>query len=231
MKTILQAYKQAPNHQIASFCVPIDVQGTVRGRLRPITLESLQNQSEIQMLADWRRASGEWFTTQFPVTEEGTRQWMTHAVIEADDRILFIVEDEEHTPIGQVGLIHYDEDKKQCEFDNLLRGKKGRYGNLMMYALIALGTWSIQVLGIQKGYINVLADNFRAISLYRQLGALEVKRTPLMKIKEGDVIRWIPNGGQPDEKPERELSTMMITSEAFMQIMAAKLGGKEEGKA
>jgi RimJ/RimL family protein N-acetyltransferase len=229
MKEILRTYKHAPDNLISSYCVPIIVNGTIRGRLRPITLSSLHNRAEIQTLADWRRASGEWFTTQFPVTEDGTRDWLQHQVIEAEDRILFIVEDEEHTPIGQIGLIHYDENKKECEFDNLLRGKKGRLGNIIIYALIAIGAWSLRVLDIQKGYINVLADNFRAIEIYRRLGAQEVRRFQLNKVVEGDAIRWVPSEEQSNEKPEREMVTMMITREDFFNKTGYNMGAKEGG--
>lgn len=157
------------------------------------------------------------------------QEWIQHQVVEADDRILFIVEDEEYTPIGQIGLIHYDENKKECEFDNLLRGRKGRLGNIVIYALIAIGEWSLRVLNIQKGYINVLADNFRAIEIYRRLGAQEVRRFQLSKVVEGDRIRWLPVEGHSSEKPEREMVTMMITREAFINKTSQDKGTKEGG--
>lgn len=224
MKEILRTYKQAANQQIASFCIPIIVNGTVYGRLRPITVESIQNEDEIKMLAEWRHAAGIWFTTQFPITENGTREWIKHQVVEADDRILFIVEDQDQTPIGQIGLIHYDEVTKQCEFDNLLRGRKGKLGNIVIFSLIALGEWSLKVLGLQRAYINVLADNYRAIHIYKQLGAQEVKKLPLIKVVEGERICWTPATGQLGEKPERELLSMMITRETFLNKMKSKEG-------
>ncbi|UJF35500.1 GNAT family N-acetyltransferase [Paenibacillus hexagrammi] len=194
MKEVLRSYKHATKEEIEHFCIPIIVSGERKGRLRPITLETIDNESEIQMLTEWRSASSNWFTTQFPFSQAGTKRWLQRQVIEAEDRILFFVEDEEYTPIGQIGLIHYDEQQKECEFDNLLRGRKGRYGNIIIHALIAIGAWSIRELHIQRGYLNVLGDNARAIRIYLELGAQEVKRTPLVKRIEGEQLRWTAGG-------------------------------------
>ncbi|WP_223069521.1 GNAT family N-acetyltransferase [Paenibacillus caui] len=219
MKEILRTYKETPASSISSRCIPIVVKGTVRGRLRPITMDTIHNDAEIKMLTEWREASSTWFTTWFPVSEEGTRRWIEHQVVNADDRILFFVEDEELTPVGQVGLIHYDEDKKECEFDNLLRGRKGKFGNIMIYALIALGTWSVNELNLQKGYIHVMADNFRAIRIHQSLGAEEVERIPLIRSEENGVTRWVRAPFPGEGTPERELVTMVIKRETFIQIL------------
>lgn len=228
MKSILKAYKHAPGDQISSYCIPILAHGAVRGRLRPITPESIHNQAEIAMLTEWRGASSVWFSTQFPATEDGTRQWLQHQVMEAEDRILFFVEDEERTPVGQIGFIHYDEERGECEFDNLLRGKKGKFGNIMIYALMALGEWTVRVLNLQRGYLNVLGDNVRAIHIYKRLGAEEQRRVALTRTTEGDIVRWVPAIEKLDGKAERELVTMMIAREAFMKKLPGLLYGKEE---
>lgn len=217
MKAILKEYKQAQGEQISSYCLPIIVDGKMLGRLRPLTAESIENQEEIKALMEWRVAAGIWFATQFPATEDGTKAWARNQILEADDRILFILEDEEQTPIGQIGLMHYDEVAKTCEYDNLLRGRKGRYGNIVLHALLTLGGWSLRELGIQKGYLNVLSDNARAIHIYETLGAVEVNRVPLRKEVQGEYIRWVPADGQLEGEPEREMVTMVVTRDAFIR--------------
>lgn len=214
MKNLLNSYKQTPAHLITTICVPIIVDGTWRGRLRPVTYDILTNEEEIALLTSWRDAASEWFTTRFPVTEEGTRQWLYTQVLERGDRMLFLIDDEELMPIGQVGFMNYDPKRKSCEFDNLLRGRKGHYGNLVIYALAALGEWCIKTLDLQTAYLNVLSDNYRAISIYRKLGAAEVKRLPLKQEIDGKVLRWVP--AEPGEgKPEKELVTMSFQREKF----------------
>ncbi|WP_209808948.1 GNAT family N-acetyltransferase [Ammoniphilus resinae] len=215
---ILESYKRATSDHIDRFCIPIQFNGEVIGRLRPVTFESLQNEEEMRKLAEWRRASAEWFTTQFSVSEVGTREWIREQVLHAQDRILFFVDDPSLTPIGQVGLCHYDEQKKECEFDNLLRGEKGQFANLIIPALIALGLWSIKVLDIQQGYLQVLANNFRAIHIYQKLGFQEVKRTPLVKRVEGKVVRWVPATDPATVATERHLVTMVIERKIFENL-------------
>lgn len=219
MSDILRTLKHTPPSDISSRCIPILARGVVRGRLRPITMETVRNEAEIKLIAEWREASSDWFTTRFPLSEEGTRQWLEQQVLSTDDRILFFVEDEECTPVGQVGLLHYDENTKQCEYDNLLRGRKGKFGNLMNYALITLGIWSIEVLKVQVGYIRVVGDNHRAIRIYHSLGAEEVERSPLFKSVENGVTRWLPASLEEGCEPERELVTMRIKRESFLEIL------------
>lgn len=222
MKEILQSYKQTPASSIADRCIPISVKGVIRGRLRPITGDTLRNPAEIKMIAEWRDASADWFTTRFPLSEAGTARWLEQ-VWSADDRILFFVEDEDCTPVGQVGLLHYDPVKKQCEFDNLLRGRKGKFGNIMMPALITLGIWSIRELDVREGFIRVVADNYRAIRMYERLGAEEIERTPLIRVEENGVTRWVPEQPGASVPPERELATMRIKREVFLKLQQGNL--------
>lgn len=218
MKEIIEKYKKARAEEISAYCFPIQANGKMVGRLRPVTSETIHNEEEIGMLTEWRQTSREWFTTQFPVTEEGTRKWLKNEILQADDRILFFVDDVKLTPIGQVGLRHYDPQKQECEFDNLIRGRKGEYGNLMIYALIALGVWCMKVLDLQRGYLHVLADNFRATHIYEKLGFEEMKRVPLKKEEDGRVIRWLPFQDDPTGEIERELVTMVIRREVFEKL-------------
>lgn len=217
MSELLRTLKQTPASSIDSSCIPIHVKGKIRGRLRPITFDTLQNRDEIIAMAEWREAYSEWFATRFPVSEESTRRWLEH-VLHDDQRILFFVDDEENTPVGQIGLFGYDEEKKTCEFDNLLRGRKGKFGNIMIYALITLGKWSIETLDMEEGYLHVFADNQRALRMHRDLGAVEIKRDPLVRTEENGVIRWIPAPPGTNTPPEREMVTSRIKRETFLQL-------------
>lgn len=219
MKEILRSYKQADAQQLPSYCIPIVVNGAVRGRLRPVTREVLHNTDELSKLTEWRRSSSTRFATEFAGSEESTRSWLEHQVLGADDRILFIVEDEDHTPVGQMGLLDYDETEQTCELDNLLRGQKGKFGNIMIYALIAFGEWSVRTLNLRSAYIHVLADNYRAIRIYKSFGAVEIERIPLRKVEEEDGVRWAPSPLPLVEPAEREMLKMTISRENFQQIM------------
>ncbi len=168
-------------------------------------------------MTEWRESHSEWFATQFPVSEASTLRWLEQ-VLNDDQRILFFVDDEENTPVGQIGLFGYDEEKKTCEFDNLLRGRKGKFGNIMIYALVTLGLWSIEVLDIEEGYLHVFGDNQRALRMHRDLGAEQIKRDPLIRTEEDGVIRWIPVPVGTNTPPEREMVTSRIKRETFLRL-------------
>lgn len=217
MSEILRSLKQTPASTIDSRCIPIHVKGKVRGRLRPITFDTLQNPEEIKAMAEWREAHSDWFTTRFPVSEASTRRWLEH-VLNDDQRILFFVDDEDNTPVGQIGLLGYDEIKKTCEFDNLLRGRKGKFGNIMIYALITLGLWSIEVLDLVEGYLHVFSDNKRALRMHHDLGAEQIKREPLVRTEESGMISWVPAPPGTNTPPEREMVTSRIKRETFLRL-------------
>jgi len=188
---ILREYKNASDGELANYCLPIILSGEILGRLRPLTITTLRKESEIELLANWRKAVQRWFPSQFNVTFDGTKKWFHEQVLQTDDRILFMVENTEGIPVGHVGLFRFDYKKKSCELDNIVRGIPDLFPGAMTIACNSLLSWAFEKLGIETPYLRVTSDNEPALKLYGKLGFKEIQRVPLMNVKEGDVIRWI----------------------------------------
>src|SRR3954453_12609761 len=78
-------------------------------RLEPVTQADHDQPPLIELLANWRQASANCFPTQFPITLEGTRNWLTNQVLGVADRILFWVRsDYDGMRLGHAGLFHLD---------------------------------------------------------------------------------------------------------------------------
>jgi RimJ/RimL family protein N-acetyltransferase len=64
---------------------------------------------------------------------------------------------------------------------------------------------------MKKLYLRVFADNERAIALYQRLGFREIQRVPVMRLEEGDVVKWEPVIGEPYHEAERYFVTMKLS--------------------
>lgn len=191
--------------------LPLTTSGGLIGSLRPLTTDSLTNNDEIERLARWRDSAQAWFPSQFKVTVAGTGTWLDKQVINNEERILFMAESADGKPFGHVGLFRFDYKLKACEIDNIVRGENGVLPGGMTYACSALLDWTFDVLGIETAYLRVVSDNNSALNLYTRLGFKEIQRTPLMKVDEGDTVRWIDLIGQPYHEVERYFVTMKLS--------------------
>lgn len=211
---ILRDYKHA--YQDTS-SLPIEIDGKVVSKLRPITFESLEDEKVIQALANWRSSAQKWFPSQFNVTPEGTRKWLENQVLHTDDRILFMIETQEGNSVGHVGLFRFDYKNKSCEIDNIVRGVSDVFPGAMYLACNVLLNWVFNIIGIETAYLKTVSDNEAALKLYKKLGFKEMQRFPLMKIEEAGTVRWIEAIGQPYREIEKYSVTMKLTKSGWMK--------------
>lgn len=208
---MIKKIKEANTEQLTAYCIPIEFEGKKIGRLRPITVDSLNNNVEIEKIAKWRQNNQQFFTTQFNVSVEGTKRWLEEAILWSDSRILFMVETEDQIPIGHVGLCEIDDKNKYCLFDNILRGDTEHFKGGMRLACSALLDWCFRVLDMETIYLQVLSDNSRAIHLYEELGFQKIQLMPLINQTKDGVTHWIPLINQPFYEVKKYLLTMRLS--------------------
>lgn len=215
---ILSEYKKSTREELDRYCLPISANDEQVGRLRPATTSSLNNESEINLLVNWRISLQEWFPSQFKVTFDGTKNWLDKQVMQTNGRILFFVETNEGVPIGYAGLLGFNYKKRFCELEGIIRGVVDMAPGIMTHACNTLIKWAIEVLGIESIGLVAFSDNDKALNLYRRLGFSEMQRIPLMKVVVGnDVVRWVEVMGQPYYKVERYYVSMKLSKEAWIQ--------------
>lgn len=157
--------------------------GDIRYKLVLMTAECADDSSLMDLLGRWRKENEQWFLSQFPVTVERTTKWFSNGVINAEDRLLFLM-DIGGRYIGHVGLYRFDFENSSCEIDNIVRGESSHPG-IMGAAVNDMMKWGVGSLKLKSYALRVLSDNERALKLYRKLGFREFKRTPLV-YKEGN---------------------------------------------
>lgn len=169
--------------------IPIKEGGKTIAQLKILTSDFTDK--DIAMLSGWRRANSEWFSTQFKVTNKGTKKWLAHQVIGAQDRLLFWIQTPDNHPIGYIGLYRFDFKKRTCEIDSVMRGVKNLVPGVMTLALNTLLQWSFAFLKMKAATLRVFSDNQRAIALYKRCGFKEIRKLPLKKVMKGKTTQWI----------------------------------------
>jgi len=190
--------------------IPIMVKENEVGRLIPITWQHLNDEHVLQKLMDWRTTVQDWFPTQSPVTLTGTRRWLDRAVLRQPDRVLFLVEDDQGKTVGHVGLNRFQYQDRACELDNIVRGENGVFPGGMTLACSALIKWAFEHLQLDQLFLRVFAENNPAIKLYKRLGFRELQRIPMIRLTEGETVKYVPLYSQPYRSPDRYFVTMLL---------------------
>ena len=93
-------------------------------RMILLTRECIENNHIVHLLSTWRKANEFWSQAIFPISDSRTKIWLKEKVIEEKERLLFMVEIDDHF-IGHLGLWRFDFERHSCEIDNVMRGKSG----------------------------------------------------------------------------------------------------------
>lgn len=88
-----------------------------------------------------------------------------------DDALMFIVEDATSgTPVGQVSIYHIDRDSNEAEVGRFIAAPSASGKGYIRAAIIALVAFAFEELGLSRVYLEVFANNARAIGLYESVG-------------------------------------------------------------
>lgn len=135
-----------------------------RTRLRPLTDRDLAD------LVEWRNRHRMCFADCSPVTPEGQTAWY-ESYRGRDDDLMYVIETREGRSVGCVSLCHVDLAAATAEFGRLMIGRAKDEGHgyatdasrvILEHARTALCLKSV--------YLQVIADNRRAVALYEGLG-------------------------------------------------------------
>lgn len=186
-KILLDALKRTAGTPEAGVRIPVG--SPVQAMLRPVaTRADRLNEADVRLLTEWRNRFVPSFLTDFVATEERTARWLTDFVGPNENKILFMVDVDGRT-VGNIGLDFIDWETGYGEADNIVKGGESRRG-LMKLALQTTLNWAFNQLGLSSLGVRVRSDN-TALEFYRKVGFKEVKRVPLRRIVEPDMVRWV----------------------------------------
>jgi RimJ/RimL family protein N-acetyltransferase len=202
----LRRLKEKPAEGI----LPVTQQGQLLARLIPVGFPDANSDAAVDLLAKWREQAADAFPSQFPVTFEGTKRWLSKNLLELPERFLFWVTTPEGQRVGHLGLYRFDFEQRQTELDNVIRGVSGILPGVMEASTRTLMDWSFQALNIDAVFLRVFSHNARAIGLYERCGFRETMRVPLARVVEDGVVHWVEVNGTYRQPVTRYFVTMCL---------------------
>lgn len=197
------------------------VQGTGNGTigyLRPISADLVHDSELVLRLATWRIRHEYAYPSRGGITPESTSQWLTSAVVENPQRLLFLVTDQQLRPLGHLGLVISEDDG--LEIDNVLRGEDAVPG-IMGAAMVALESWAVAELDAERLTLRVLASNPHAVDFYERLGYSIAHREALQWSEMGATRRLIPSVGPVDDEFLHMVKNVVASQPASDHILTA----------
>jgi len=155
----------------------------------------------LQKLTDWRNKNVQAYPTQFVATFESTKAWLKDRLLAIEDRILFLVVDNQGKVVGHIGFNGCINDGLLFEIDNVVRGDPTAAKGLFSQAMFALMEWARKTSNVGGFFLRVMDDNSHAIDFYKRIGFIEDRRIPLVKDeKDGFVSYREANKGESSAK-------------------------------
>jgi RimJ/RimL family protein N-acetyltransferase len=144
---------------------------------------------DLDLLVEWRNdpqiAKG--FFNTFPLTHAGQARWFDQ-YLECGNELLFIIEDEQRTPIGTIGFSQIDFKNQRAELGRLLIGSQSHTGKgYAKHAVLWAEDFGFDELNLNRIFLRVLADNVRAVELYKRCG---FRQEGLLRMDHFSQGRW-----------------------------------------
>ena len=145
---------------------------------------------DAKQMARWRTETYQSFLTWIrPDTGEMLR-WLSE-INKRDNDIIFIIELNSGALAGQLSLYNVNTSIKEAEFGRLLRNSEICCKGIMRGACKTALKWAFGHLGLEKIFLEVFADNDRAVRLYERVGFQVDREISVWKEKGDDgVVRW-----------------------------------------
>ena len=213
---IIRQYKALKSDLKNEYRIEIKNQDGPIGFLVPIDQKLIENKNIIQSLVKWRNENMRFFLTRFKASEDRTYNWLKDIVLTSDDRILFVIFENEQKAVGNIGLCNITE--KSAEIDNVLKGEKTEKNGFMFFAQIALIKWAISNLKIDDIYLNVISDNDNAIRFYSKLGFIKTHIYKLNKVVLDNETRYEVDETSEPDNGEVGLVKMNLNNQEYEKI-------------
>jgi RimJ/RimL family protein N-acetyltransferase len=134
----------------------------------------LLEKTDLEITLSWRNENRRWFLNSDLLSIETHRSWFEQYIVRDDD-FVFVIErlSEEIQPFGQISLYRIDWGKRTAEFGRLVIDERFRKKGIARRATEIILEYARNVLGIKKIFLEVLQNNFPAVSLYQNCGFVQ----------------------------------------------------------
>lgn len=191
------------------------------GYLTPLTKSRLNDDDLIELLTRWRNHNMQSFLTTFIATPERTRRWLKNVVLSSSTQMLFLIFDLDDNLTGHLGFKNLTQDDVLS--DNAIKAGRSKNPKIMVYAHRRIIQWLFDNTSINLVRGEVFSDNATSIIMNKQIGFVQVAKSPLLKIiNENNEEEWIRNE-ENEEVGNRFLHELVISRSDWADISISSL--------
>ena len=173
----------------------------------------------VKLLTNWRIKYRDMFATDFVISEEKTKNWIKHDVLENPDKIVFLIY-VENRKIGIISTSNYDENTNSCILDTILKEPTFFLPGLMTTVEKVYLKWMFDELAISKITGFLFSDNKKMMDIHTKCGWIITDVVPIEKKsmnKNSEIIWQKVNSNSNNVKPKRYFNLVEITRENLMK--------------
>lgn len=133
---------------------------------------------DLPLTLSWRNRDGvrQCFLNSSVITPEAHQAWFEQYKVKTDDIVLVAFERGQSQPCGQVAIYGIDNAIGRAEVGRFIAAPEAQGRGIMRRAISALLILAHDQLRLRTVFLEVFANNSRAIALYSSLGFVETAR-------------------------------------------------------
>lgn len=171
----------------------------------------------IHLLTEWRKKYRHMFATNFKMSEERTKKWVSESILKNPDRILFMIY-LDNKKIGCIGTAIYDETTNSANLDTMMKDPTCNYHGLMTVVEKVYLRWIFDGLKLSKIRGFLFSDNYKMMNVHVKCGWVTINSIPLKRVFTEDGWRWESKElKSEDEFGERYFNVIELTRENLMK--------------
>jgi perosamine synthetase len=182
------SFLKAANNIQEAFLRAIPIPGY--GFLVPVSKAHEADNELLEKLTAWRNENVNVYPTQFVATVESTKAWLKDRLLAVDDRMLFLIVDNQGKVAGHIGFNGCNNDDYLFEIDNVIRGEQAAAKGIFSAGMFALMELARKTLNVEGFFLRVMDDNPHAIEFYKRNGFIEDCRIPLFREEKTGVVSY-----------------------------------------
>lgn len=176
-----------------------------------------ESDETIDLLYKWRKTYRDMFATDFRMSKERTRNWVTKNILGNPERILFMIYYDKKK-IGNIGTALYDEKANSANLDNMMKDPACNYPGVMTVIEKVYLKWMFDDLKLSKITGFLFSDNIKMMNIHKKCGWITIDVVPVKRVITKEGSRWEKiESKSHNEVPERYFNIIEIVKENLMQ--------------
>jgi len=176
-----------------------------------------ESDETIHLITKWRKVYRHMFASNFTISEELNKKWISRKRSISDQTILFIIY-LDGVKVGNIGTNLFNEKENFAELDNMMKDPNCEEKGLMTIVEKVYLKWMFDYLKLSKIRGRLFTDNFKMLNVHLECGWRIVDVLPLRREYTNDGWIWKETKLESENAfGERYFHYIEITKEKLMK--------------